>query len=199
MVIMPKIVDHSERRKVFAQAAKEAIASKGIEPVRLVDVARAAGVTTGSLSHYFSDRDDLIDAALEELVIELEAKNRVEAMEGSLLDACMTIMPVNEEGVAAARVWLAFINRGLVNADVAKKMAVFFKINSARLSTYLIEYEGKAPRDAENLAETIGTFVDGLMVRATLDPEGWPAARQRAQVEAVLLELVGPGALIPQA
>ncbi|MBD3668977.1 MAG: TetR family transcriptional regulator, partial [Kangiella sp.] len=60
ITIMPKKVDHKERRRAFTEAAIEVIAERGLDALRLVDVARAAGVTTGSLTHYFNDKDQSV-------------------------------------------------------------------------------------------------------------------------------------------
>ena len=56
---MPKIVNHQERKQAFTQATKEVIAQKGLNSVRLIDVAKSIGATTGSLGHYFSDKEEL--------------------------------------------------------------------------------------------------------------------------------------------
>ena len=62
---MPKIVDHDKRRFTIAQAAVTVIAEQGLEATKLSDIARLAGMTTGSVSHYFSGKDAVLMAALE--------------------------------------------------------------------------------------------------------------------------------------
>lgn len=190
---MPKIVNHEERRQVFAFAAKEAIAKLGIESVRLVDVARSAGATTGSLGHYFEDKDDLIDAALEQLVAEWD--DQLNVGDGSLFDAAMQFMPQDEESTRDARVWIAFVNRSLVSESAAKKMSDYWEIYHSRMSRYLQRVEGKNRKEADTLAHLVGSVVDGMVVRACSDPENWPPERQRELMEAALLQLVGPSAL----
>ena len=41
------------------------IAEKGIEDLRLKDVAERAGWTTGVLTHYFSNKEELLSEALK--------------------------------------------------------------------------------------------------------------------------------------
>lgn len=192
---MPKIVDHDERRDAFAHAAKDVISKKGIESARLVDVARTAGATTGSLGHYFEDKDDLIDAALEALVADFEARLRVG--EGAFIDAALRFMPIDEESRRDARVWTAFITRSLVSKTVAEKVAKYWKLYHSRVARYLRDYEGRGPEEAGVLADTIMAACDGLTVRAASDPEQWPASRVRAQLESILVQLIGPSALTP--
>ena len=69
---MPKIVNHQKRKQAFTQATKEVIAQKGLNSVRLIDVAKSIGATTGSLGHYFSDKEDLLDSTLRELIDDWE-------------------------------------------------------------------------------------------------------------------------------
>ena len=48
---MPKRVDPNEARAAIARAACDAIADRGIHRVRMVDIADAAGVTTGMITN----------------------------------------------------------------------------------------------------------------------------------------------------
>ena len=61
---MPKIVDRVERRAAIAAAAADAIADEGIEAVTMKGIAARAGVTTGAVTHYFDDKQEVILAAL---------------------------------------------------------------------------------------------------------------------------------------
>lgn len=57
---MTKIVDHDERRELFAAAAFRLISKKGYEKVTTIDVAQEAGFTTGALFHYVKTKEDLL-------------------------------------------------------------------------------------------------------------------------------------------
>ena len=193
IMIMPKIVNHEARRLAFASAAKEVIAAKDIASVRLVDVARAAGVTTGSLGHYFDDKDELLDAALEQLVADWDAN--LKTSEGPLVDTLAQFLPLDVESSRNCRVWFAFFSRSLVSDAVAKKMTRYWGRYHSRLAKHLHDREGRSREDAEILTDTIMAVVDGMVLRAISDPTRWPASRQRAQLEAALLQLVGPSAI----
>lgn len=190
---MPKVVDHEERRQAFASAAIDVIARKGIDSARLVDVARAAGVTTGSLGHYFEDKDDVFDSALEQLVASWDAQLTIG--DGALIDVLCRFLPLDEESSRDARVWLTFHARSLLSDPVAEKVSSYWEKYAERLAKHLCSHEGKDPDEARILAVTIGAVVDGMIARALADPDSWPASRQRAQLESALLQLVGPGAL----
>lgn len=49
-----------ERRDRILRSAAEAIAGKGAESVRLIDIAQSAGVSIGALQHHFGSRDVLV-------------------------------------------------------------------------------------------------------------------------------------------
>jgi len=57
-------VEGSIRIRIL-QAALDCFMQLGIAKTSLMDVARAAGVSRGTVYRYFSDRQDLIDAAIE--------------------------------------------------------------------------------------------------------------------------------------
>lgn len=52
--------DVQEKREQILRAARSAIAEKGAESVRLIDIAQVAGVSIGALQHHFGSRDSLV-------------------------------------------------------------------------------------------------------------------------------------------
>lgn len=185
---MPKKVDHTERRQAFAQAAIEVIGKQGLDAVRLVDVARVAGVTTGSLTHYFNDKDQLIAAALEEVIAQAHRRGNEDA--GSLFEAAAAFLPLDESGQLAARVWLAFFDQALTSDTLADIHRQYYDEFQASLVDRLMK-ESDAPKDRLiMLADAIIAIVDGLLVRATLDPNGWPAQKQLDHLNLMLRSLL---------
>ncbi|MES0174008.1 helix-turn-helix domain-containing protein [Mesorhizobium sp. M0006] len=71
---MPKIIDVELTRLRIAKAAGKAIAEKGISAVTMIDIANAAGVTTGMITHYFENKTDIIVAALRIPLLNMERK-----------------------------------------------------------------------------------------------------------------------------
>ena len=57
---MPKVVDHDAQRVKFAEAAMSLIAQHGLEGVTMRAVAAEAGLSYGSLFHYFSSKGELL-------------------------------------------------------------------------------------------------------------------------------------------
>jgi AcrR family transcriptional regulator len=61
---MPKIVDHESQRVRFAEAAMRLIAQFGLEGATMRAVAAEAGLSYGSLFHYFKSKDELLMHAI---------------------------------------------------------------------------------------------------------------------------------------
>ena len=57
---MPKIVDHHRRREDLALLTLRVISAVGIENATIREIARRGGLSLGSLTHYFSSKDDLV-------------------------------------------------------------------------------------------------------------------------------------------
>jgi AcrR family transcriptional regulator len=188
---MPKIVNHTERKNAYTQAAKDVIASKGLESTRLTDVAKILGATTGSLSHYFDDKEDLFDSTLKELIGEWESRL---TSEGTLLDVLVQYLPIDESSRRDCLVWIAFYSRSLVNQNMASYIKGFLEGAKGHLANYLHHCEGKSRQEAEEIAIAIQLSVDGLAFRALGDLKNWTASKQRAQIEATVNRLVGKGA-----
>jgi AcrR family transcriptional regulator len=65
---MPKIIDHEEMREDLLQRSFGLFARKGFHAVTMRDLARELQVSTGTLYHYFSNKNDLYAQMLRTLV-----------------------------------------------------------------------------------------------------------------------------------
>ena len=62
MLRMPKIVDHHRRREDLALLTLRVIGAVGIENAAVREIARRGALSLGSLTHYFTSKDDLVAA-----------------------------------------------------------------------------------------------------------------------------------------
>ena len=72
--LMPKIVDHAQRRDEIALVACRVVAEYGFEQATIVRIAREAGYTTGMVAHYFDTKQDIIIAALRLILRRIEER-----------------------------------------------------------------------------------------------------------------------------
>ncbi|MDP8952326.1 MAG: TetR family transcriptional regulator, partial [Actinomycetota bacterium] len=76
---MPKVVDSDARRTQIAEAVWRVILRGGLERASVRNVAREAGLSMGSLRHYFGTQAELPAFAMQ-LVTE-RVRGRIEALD----------------------------------------------------------------------------------------------------------------------
>jgi TetR/AcrR family transcriptional repressor of bet genes len=185
ITVMPKLVDHDERRRALARAAVDAVASSGLDEVKLSDIARAAGVTTGALAHYFPDKDAVLAAALEEVCSRL--LSRLEADGGRIrIEDISHALPLDRAAINDWRVWLAYWGR----APFSESLRSIHQKCYQEIEDALTDGLSKASKTPRLVAAAIIAAVDGVGTRATLEPEAWPPERQRALLSTLLGPLV---------
>jgi len=181
------MVDHDARRRAIAAAAAEAIDELGLDRVRLVDVARRASCTTGAVTHYFPDKEAVLGAALDHVLRSLSDRAPVIAAlprKGAPIERCLgvlgEILPVDEARRRDWRVWLAFCGRAVASPPLANLHRVAYQqIQEALAATLCEAGVAGGEADAQRLSVAIVAMLDGLGLRACLEPKQWPAERLR--------------------
>jgi len=197
-MIMPKIVDHASRRRAIAGAAVDVIDELGLDAARLVDVARAGSVTTGAVTHYFDSKDALLEAALEEVVSRIldGQSDMIEDPldQSALIEAITTFLPLDQESLRDWRVWFAFWGRAIVDERLRSLHRRYYTEIHRRLAGQIsnLQARGKlAPEtDPATLADAMIAVIDGLGVRATLEPESWSPDRQKMTLRLMMTPLL---------
>lgn len=157
-------------------------------------MAREAKATTGSITHYFEGKDAVLLAALDHVAQGILAliDMPVEPFAGrdELADQACLVLPVDEDGRRDWRVWLAFFSRAVGDPALARINNAYYDEFQRGLMRHIeaLQAKGKLRGDIDPLltANSIITTVDGLGVRASLDPDNWPAERQTQQLRAML-------------
>lgn len=189
---MPKRVDPDAARAAIARAACAAIADRGIHRVRMVDIAKAAGVTTGMITNYFGGKDEIIATALripfETLRAKIEA--RIEDGETDLAELLDPAIPSTAEQYSETATWVSFW--GLLaaepklrplNAELHREGAEIF---GAAIRTAWPETLEMPKGAFEDLRVAVTTFVFGLSAGGVTSPETWTPYVQRDQLRRYL-------------
>jgi TetR/AcrR family transcriptional repressor of bet genes len=195
---MPKIVDRVDRRAAIAAAAAEAIADEGIEAVTMKGIAARAGVTTGAVTHYFNDKDEVILAALLFVDAAMRARLDVALDRGqSLVEALLAALPNDPASRRDWRVWRVF-------TDAASRsellMSHYRAANTAwlNLATHVLaEHFERSPDERD--AQLVVAVVEAIGDVASADPTSWPLERQRQLIQHCLerLNVVDDSVLAP--
>ena len=178
---MPKFVDVAERRAQLAAAAARIIGRAGIGAVTLREVAAEAGWTTGALTHYFADKQELLDLTMEASLAARREKWSV-VLRQTLLDA----LPADDTARLHWTVTLAFVAQAASEPRLAARQREAYQAFVANLAELIEASGGAAGDEAVSAAVRLNTTLNGVCLQALYDPEAWPAERQRAAIEAAL-------------
>lgn len=80
---MPKIVNHEQMRQGILMVCFELFAKRGYEAVSVKDIAKAANVSTGTLYHYFKNKQAIFHA-LAEMAVDNDIGDAQVSMAGSV-------------------------------------------------------------------------------------------------------------------
>ncbi|MFN8948077.1 MAG: TetR family transcriptional regulator C-terminal domain-containing protein [Alphaproteobacteria bacterium] len=185
---MPLKVDHIARRAEIAGAAIEAIATRGLDAVRLVDVARATDATTGQIVHYYPDKDAVLLAALDAIIARLVERLLQPSSTGDIMAEIAEALPLDPQRLREWNIWLQFAGRSSHTEAFRSRNADYYRQISAALADRLAAHAGTAGGKA--LADAIIAMVDGIGMRAALEPEDWPASRQKRILRLMIAALL---------
>ncbi|MEO1057365.1 MAG: TetR family transcriptional regulator C-terminal domain-containing protein [Actinomycetota bacterium] len=182
---MPKVVDHEQRRAELVDAAIDAIADVGLERVTLREIAQRVGATTGTIGHYFRDKDELLVATLHHLA-ELLAQPDSTAV--NFTHARLGLhLPIDEASRRHWRVWLAYCGAAPSSPTLLAAYHEFY----ARIEQSVADHlERNGVDDATEIAGAIVAAVDGIGLCASVAPELWPVERQQRTLHRLLDNLI---------
>jgi len=194
---MPKIVDHDTQRQRFAEAAMRLIARDGFEGMTMRAVAAEAGLSYGSLFHYFDSKDELLIHAVRQLtdrqsrrVNAFSSRSRgLKALQRLLCDDALVDAASRDEAV----VWLAFLSRAALEPGLARIHSQLIDGWLERIRQMLEEARvaGEVPAALDTEAEALAIWVysAGVGQQGLLYPQRFPPARQRKLITAYLDKL----------
>jgi AcrR family transcriptional regulator len=178
-VSMPKLVDPDQRRSELAQAVWTVIRRDGLQRASVRNVAREAGLSMGSLRHYFASQSELLCFAMR--LVGDRARARVAALEPAAdprrhaEQLLAELVPLDDERRAESEIWLAFTSHALVDpAQRAIHQRIHDQLNGACATAITILAD--AGLTAEGLdvaleASRLHALLDGLALHAVMRPE----------------------------
>ncbi|WP_440115147.1 TetR/AcrR family transcriptional regulator [Paenibacillus sp. QZ-Y1] len=176
---MPKIVDHDKQRLLVAEAAWRVIRRDGMEQASVRNIADEAGISAGSMRHYFSTQSDLLLFAMNLVSERVSTRIQQMSFDSSHMDNMKSLLleflPNTDEKMAEMEVWYAFTAKSKTDPAL-KKLAdkVYDELRQAIASviTYLIKVElARSNLDKELEIERLYALVDGLGIHTVLRPD----------------------------
>jgi AcrR family transcriptional regulator len=184
----------AQRRRQILDAAAACVAEEGADRLTLRKVAHRARVTTGMITYYFTNKDELMIATLNESA--RRVRERVDEVEGGSLAKIRKAFEVamtHPEETANFTFWLEYAAR-------AARIPALRHYHAQRLATTrawhvnamrgLIE-EGQLDGglDPSLVADLVVALYQGLGLAVTLDSEAVPPERAIAILDLVLTAL----------
>jgi AcrR family transcriptional regulator len=194
---MPKIVDHDVQRAKFANAAMSLIARHGLEGVTMRAVAEEAGLSYGSLFHYFKSKDELLmhivrhsASTQTRRINEFTSQySGLRALEHLLCDDAIITETSRDDWM----VWVTFLYKAALQASFAEMHAELIDGLLARISGLLEEAreagEIHGTVDVGFEAVAIWAYSAGIGQLSLLYPELLTVKLQRQLIAAYLDKL----------
>ncbi|MEV5646749.1 TetR family transcriptional regulator C-terminal domain-containing protein [Nocardia sp. NPDC052254] len=191
---MPKIVDRTQRRDEVAAALWRLAFREGWNAVSLRRVAGEAGLSLGSLQHYFAGIDDLLDYSvggvldilddrlLDQLTTLADPGHAESAVRevlrkmipGAAEDSATTPLPENGWRIQVMA-WLAVVNRAARNPDLSARLSAGSdRLADAIAAALHASAPRRSPGDARRDARGLLSLVEGLLLqlsRRDIDPD----------------------------
>jgi len=176
---MPKIVDHEERRAEVLDATWRVIATRGLDAATVRQIAKEAGVSSGVLAHYFTDKDDILvqahRLAYDRVFRRVEEKvgrfAGIEALRATLYET----LPMDENRRIEAIIDVSYIGRALndprlklvrqESARVAREWWLGVLTATAAGGHLAVD------TDLGLLVDQILVFIDGVSLQSVVFPE----------------------------
>lgn len=188
---MPKIVDHEKQRHVVAEATLRVIRRSGLEHATVRNIAMEAGLSVGSMRHYFSTQVELFAFCMNLFLHRIE--KRVETMIANgpvLLDLrrlLMQFLPVDEDRKMEMEVWLSFNAKALIHPELKalsdEMQESLYKVARFVLDTLLEHNLAKPGLDADMETEKLYALIDGLAVHQIMRPRPLTTGELEAIIE----------------
>jgi len=168
-------------------------AERGLDQVSVREVASAAGVSIGTVQHYFPTKDDMLAAAFNEVVRRIRTRMTSVRLGPDLrrnLSAVLhELLPLDGRRAEEARIQIAFAARAATSPALADiQRTVLTEITEALTEAFAQTAAGNATAAQCRLAAQVAVAAaDGLALHA-VSSDGWISARQMSVALELLLD-----------
>lgn len=190
---MPKIVDHNQRRNELVQVIIKVIYERGLNGATVRTISRAGGFSSGVLSHYFSNKDEMIKFAfggVADIIFE-RVEERLRHAKGAervriLIEEHLPIAAHDDETAVALAFWEVAMHDMQLRVQFRANYGRWRRRLRQELSALLPHLSDTETEARVDLA--IAT-TDGLLVTFALDKDEYPTERRRALVDRLMVAL----------
>lgn len=181
------------RETAVTEAVLAIVAQRGLDQVSVREVATAAGVSIGTVQHYFPTKQRMLAAAYTETVRRIRA--RLEALplgadpRRNMTLVLRELLPLDEQRRTETRVYLAFAAAAATSPSLAEiQQSVLTELHTALTDAFAQAWSNAATRTRCRLAAhaTIA-LADGLALHA-VTTTGWLRSRRLTATADLVIE-----------
>ncbi|MBD2258531.1 TetR/AcrR family transcriptional regulator [Pseudanabaena sp. FACHB-2040] len=180
-------MSHADRRLEVSEAAWRVIVREGLDRTTMRAIAQELGSTTGVVTHYFRDKDDLMLFALDR-VIERTINHMQTCTQGyegldrlrQLVFSPLPLEPGDEDGWS---VWIAFlgyaVGREHLMAEHRRRYAQLHEILEKELKALQAAKLIREDLDLSLEANALIAFIDGIGTGFVVNPAQFDPDKQK--------------------
>jgi TetR/AcrR family transcriptional repressor of bet genes len=185
-------IDHDERRRRIAEVAFDVIAREGLDAATIRRIAAEVGYSTTVITHYFSDKQQLLVWAYRTLVEQAHARFIAASQRdpADLVGSLVSMIASDDASIRAWRVYIAFWER-------AARDPVFSDQQRSNMSWSLegigalIKVQYPDCNDVDRVSRILSALVQGISIQMLVDRESWSLAQIRMALEQEVNALLG--------
>lgn len=180
-----------DRRLEVTEAAWRVIIREGLDRASMRAIAQELDCTTGVVTHYFRDKDELMLFALEQVFENLFEDMRASTEERQglerLAEMITATLPASPRGLRGWQVWVAFLGYAVGRKHLVEEHQKRYDSLRQTLCQELAALQSiklvRAKIDLELEANALISLVDGIGTSCVINPEQFQPEQQQYLVQ----------------
>lgn len=180
-------MSNSNRRLEVAEAAWRVIIREGLDRASMRAIAQELGSSTGVVTHYFRDKDELMlfameqvfENSLDDMKAGIKGRQGIERLEQMIF----AILPLKASEIPGWQVWIAFlgyaIGREKLVEEHRKRCDSLRKVICQELADLQTAKLIRDDLDLRFEANLLVALVDGIGTKIVIEPELFDADQQK--------------------
>jgi TetR/AcrR family transcriptional regulator, transcriptional repressor of bet genes len=171
---MPKLGMEPIRRDALVKATIREVGLRGSTDVTVSQIAKSAGMSSALAHHYFGGKEQILSAAMRHILALYGGEARAAlSTAGTPRERIAAILRASfapsNFGAEVVSAWLIFYVQAQTSPEARRLLTIYQRRLRSNLRHAI---RGIAPARAADVAETLAALIDGIYLRAALDPGG---------------------------
>jgi len=185
---MPKLGMEAIRRRQVMDAVIHILSTQGWRDLTIREVSDVAGISSGVVTHYFSNKRALTLDAINDAILQyVKALGKIEHRRGTVVDRLIALVEfvsqLSPPGIPDWRFWLGLLGRmpfdRVLQAEVQKVHRLYAEIVARLIEAGIEEREFHPDRMPEDIAVKFVAAAVGMYALMVADPQDMPPERCR--------------------